>query len=188
MLAIPEPDAFAVRLGLGTGLRWAELCRAQASNVEQGVLVVSQTKTGKVRRVPLAQTLLAEVRVRVGKLVSFNEAQPSHFSRRVRRLSGVSRFHPHQMRHTFACRWLEAGGSLPALQQILGHSSVAMTQHYGKLGDEAVREQAERVWGSEDVAISVAAALLPHAARVATTSFPAHSSQNAARLRSSSST
>jgi integrase len=146
LLAIPEPHAFAIRLGLGTGLRWAELCRAQASDVEQGALVISRTKTGKVRRVPLSPQLLVEVRTRIGKLVPFDGEQPSPFSKTVRRLSGVSRFHTHQMRHTFACRWLEAGGSLPALQQILGHSSVAMTQRYGRLGDEAVREQAERVW------------------------------------------
>jgi integrase len=146
LLAIPEPHAFAIRLGLGTGLRWAELCRAQASDVEQGALVISRTKTGKVRRVPLAPQLLAEVRTRIGRLVPFDGEQPSAFSKTVRRLGGVSRFHTHQMRHTFACRWLEVGGSLPALQQILGHSSVAMTQRYGRLSDQAVREQAERVW------------------------------------------
>ena len=145
---LPEPYGFTVRVGVGTGLRWGELCRAQASHVEQGCLVVPRTKNGKVRRVPLSPGLLAEVQTRVAKLVPFDEAQPSAFSRTVRRIGGVSRFHTHQMRHTFACRWLEAGGSLPALQQILGHSSVAMTQRYGRLGDGAVREEAQRVWGS----------------------------------------
>ena len=33
-------------------------------------------------------------------------------SRKVRR----ERFYAHQLRHTFACRWIEAGGSLAALQ------------------------------------------------------------------------
>ena len=62
VLAISEPHAFVVRLALGTGLRWGELTRAQAGHVEQGMLVVSQTKSGRLRRVPLSPDLLAEIR------------------------------------------------------------------------------------------------------------------------------
>jgi len=35
----------------------------------------------------------------------------------VRRLSSIDRFYIHQMRHTFACQWLERDGSLAALQK-----------------------------------------------------------------------
>src|SRR5262245_3395904 len=54
--ALPEPYGFACRLALGSGLRWGELCRAQAADVDRsGFLVVHhRTKSGKVRRVPLA--------------------------------------------------------------------------------------------------------------------------------------
>lgn len=148
VMAIPEPYGFVVRLGLGTGLRWGELCRAQASQVERGLLVVSHTKSGRVRRVPLSLDLLREVRSRVGRLVAFSVNNPGTFSRRVRKLSGVERYHVHLMRHTFACRWLERGGSLPALQQVLGHASVTTTQRYGRLSEEAVRREAETVAGS----------------------------------------
>lgn len=36
VLAIPEPWAFVIRLGLATGLRWGELCRARREHLVQG--------------------------------------------------------------------------------------------------------------------------------------------------------
>jgi integrase len=99
MRALPEPWGFVCRLGLGTGLRWGELCRAQASDVERGFLLVHHTKSRKVRRVPLADDLLAEVRSRVGRLVPFAERSPGSFAAAVRRHAGMPRFHVHQMRH-----------------------------------------------------------------------------------------
>lgn len=151
LLGIPEPHAFIVRLALGTGLRWGELCRAQASHLEGGMLVVYQTKSSRMRRVPLADTLLHEIRNRVGRLCPFTEQSPSSFAKVVRRRSGIRKFHVHQLRHTFACRWIEAGGSLPALQQILGHASIVTTQHYARLSDEHVRSEAARINGVKQV-------------------------------------
>lgn len=143
--ALPDPHGFVCRLALPTGLRWGELTLAQASDVERGFLVVSQTKSRKVRRVPLAAEVLAEIRTRVGRLVNFAGGSPGSFASYVRRLTGIERFHVHQMRHTFACQWLEQGGSLAALQQILGHASIEPTQRYARLSDEIVMREAQRL-------------------------------------------
>jgi len=145
---LPEPYGFVCRLGLGTGLRWAELTRSKASDLERGFLVVYQTKSGRVRRVPLTPQLHAEIRAHVGRLVPFAESSTGAFGRAVRRLSGVARFHPHQMRHTFACCWLDQGGSLAALQQVLGHASIVTTQRYAKLTDEHVMAERLKMWES----------------------------------------
>jgi hypothetical protein len=51
----------------------------------------------------------------------------------------------HQLRHTFACRWLDAGGSKEALQKILGHSTITMTERYGHLSDESVFAEARGI-------------------------------------------
>lgn len=146
--ALPEPYGFVCRLALGTGLRWGELCRAQASDVERGFLLVHQTKSRKVRRVPLSPELLAEVRGHVGRLVPFAAVSPGSFAKAVRRLTGMERFHVHQMRHTFACQWMDRGGNLGALQQVLGHASIETTQRYARMSDEVVMREARRIGGA----------------------------------------
>jgi len=153
--ALEAPYGFVCRMALGTGLRWGELCRAQAADVkrvrvpgevgEQWYLEVAHTKSRRVRRVPLSAELLVELRGRVGRLVPYATGSPGSFATRVRRLTGIEGFHVHQMRHTFACQWLERGGSLAALQQVLGHASITTTQRYAKLSDEAVMREAARL-------------------------------------------
>jgi site-specific recombinase XerD len=63
----------------------------------------------------------------------------------VRELSGIERFHWHLCRHTFAAKWPEAGGSLPALQAVLGHGTIAVTEPYGTIGDDLVEREALRL-------------------------------------------
>jgi integrase-like protein len=58
-------------------------------------------------------------------------------------------FHVHQMRHTFACQWMDRGGSIAALQQILGHASIETTQRYARISDELVWRESARVFGGE---------------------------------------
>jgi len=142
ILRIPEPYAFIFRLGLGTGLRWGELVRATSTDLQKGWLIVHHTKSGKKRKVPLSPALQEELRLRVGRLLPIKDG--SGFARQVRKYSGVKRFHPHQMRHTFACRWLEQGRSLDALKRVLGHSTIVVTERYGQVSDEFVRHEAER--------------------------------------------
>jgi integrase/recombinase XerD len=155
LAALVTPYGFACRMALGTGLRWGELCRAQAADVkrvrvpgevsEAWYLEVSNTKSKRVRRVPLSAELVDELRGRVGRLVPYATGSPGSFAARVRQRSGIEGFHVHQMRHTFACQWLERGGSLAALQQILGHASITTTQRYARLTDEAVMREAQRI-------------------------------------------
>ena len=76
------------------------------------------TKRGKVRRVPLAPELPAELRGRVGRLVPFRHAD--HFAKRIRHVTGVDGSQVHQLWHTFACKWLEDGRNLSVLQALRG--------------------------------------------------------------------
>jgi integrase len=53
----------------------------------------------------------------------------------------VEDFHFHDLRHTFASRYVMRGGSLPALQQILGHATLTMTMRYSHLSPKHLREE-----------------------------------------------
>jgi integrase len=143
LVKLPDPFGFVIRFGVGTGLRWGEMVRAQARDIANGMLTVHQTKSRKIRRVPIPRALLEELRYRVGRLLPRSNA--AWFARQVRAKSSVKRFHAHMTRHTFACRWLEAGGSLAALQEILGHASIVTTQRYARLSEVHVMAEAERI-------------------------------------------
>ena len=54
-------------------------------------------------------------------------------------------FHVHRLRHTFASRYLESGGQLAALKEILGHASIRTTERYAKLLLAHVQKDAARV-------------------------------------------
>jgi len=50
----------------------------------------------------------------------------------------ISDFWSHALRHTFASHFVMRTGDLPALQQILGHYSLKMTQRYAHLAKSHV--------------------------------------------------
>ena len=50
--------------------------------------------------------------------------------RKLKKKTGIARLRAHLLRHTFATRYLENGGDMYALQQILGHTSLEMVKRY----------------------------------------------------------
>jgi integrase len=153
-----------------TGLRWGELRALRWRDVRESPyphMVVSKshdgpTKSRKVREVPLlpeAQDVLDSLTGRTGTVFSLPETA-SWIRRHVIGHSRVKDFHVHRLRHTFACRYLERGGSLEALQRMLGHSTVRLTERYGRLRPEVVAAEVRRVGrdGTVDGTVTVPSA------------------------------
>jgi len=59
----------------------------------------------------------------------------SSFSSAVKR-AGIENFTFHDLRHTFASHFVMQGGSLRALQQILGHRKIETTMRYAHLSPD----------------------------------------------------
>lgn len=170
LVALPEHWGFTLRFLLSTGLRWGEAVRARRRDIEGGQLLVRKSKSGKPRRVPLSRSILKEI-MQLGNdwIVPRQRHAPggraerssSAFNLTIRRLvakhvetlnaetqeplADLEGFHAHQCRHTFACRYLEAGGELANLKEILGHASVEQTEQYGRTSEKSIRADALRV-------------------------------------------
>jgi site-specific recombinase XerD len=52
---------------------------------------------------------------------------------------------PHTLRHSLATKWIEAGGSIVALQLMLGHDNLSTTQTYVHASAEFVRHEYDAI-------------------------------------------
>ena len=131
---------------LDSGLRKNEVVRMQLSDLHIAEnYVIVKGKGNKQRIVPLglkSQKYLVKYMVmRPAFVVSkalfltknYEPIKQGTIDKEFKKLKKVfltRRIYPHLLRHTFATRYLENGGNIYALQQILGHSSLDMVQKY----------------------------------------------------------
>jgi site-specific recombinase XerD len=63
--------------------------------------------------------------------------------------AGIQDFRFHDLRHTFASRYMMKGGDLYELAKILGHSNIKMTERYAKLAKQHIAKTggtAREIW------------------------------------------
>jgi integrase len=141
----------AIILAVETGLRKEELfgLTIQAIDLPRREIILNQTKSGAPRRVPLSdaaittiQTVIAEKDRPRGAAHLFIKADGSRygdvkkgFTAACRRAKVIG-LRWHDLRHTFASWFVQAGGDLYHLSRILGHSTIQMTSRYGHLRTE----------------------------------------------------
>jgi integrase/recombinase XerC len=163
-------DAAIHELLYSSGLRLAELVGLDVAHAKVGrytssgyldlneAQVTVTGKGGKERTVPVG----AKARDALARWIAIRAAwvkadpHPLFLSTRGERLSGRSiqtrlkaqarradvpaNVHPHVLRHSFASHLLQASGDLRAVQELLGHASIAATQVYTSLDFKRLAE------------------------------------------------
>jgi site-specific recombinase XerD len=146
-------DRAILELLYAAGLRVSELCGLDIEDVDLGhqrVRVLG--KGGRQREVPFGDAAAEALAGYVGwaRRAIFPQAPREHgplfFNRRRRRIGSRDvrglvesyvnrvlpgrRASPHTLRHSFATHLMEGGADIRAVQELLGHASLANTQRY----------------------------------------------------------
>lgn len=146
----------------GSGLRVSELTGMEMSrtDLDEGFVIISG-KGAKERMVPLSPESIRCIREYLPQRNALDVALGSEdimfLNRRGRRLTRVMIFYiikrhaelagirknisPHTLRHSFATHLLEGGANLRAIQQMLGHESIATTEIYLHIDTTRLRHE-----------------------------------------------
>ena len=165
--------AHFIRFLLLTGARKGEARTAKWRDMDfaTGLWRVPMTKSGRSRRIMLSAAAIevlerTERRTReLGLPVGpddyifpnprtgtcYNSFHIAYF--KARDIAGLPEVRIHDLRHTFASLLINNGVSLYEVQELLGHSSTAMTQRYAHLQPNKLRSRTEivsRLVGEDD--------------------------------------
>jgi tyrosine recombinase XerC len=157
-------DRALLELLYASGLRACEVVRLDVSDVflEEGEIRVRQGKGRKERVALMGRTavealqdylsrgrpaLAARARRGEGRALLLNKYGERLSDRGIRRTfdkyaaqaSARLKITPHVLRHTFATHLLENGADLRAVQELLGHASIATTQIYTHVTTERMK-------------------------------------------------
>ncbi|MBG0775247.1 MAG: site-specific integrase [Desulfovibrionaceae bacterium] len=146
-------------VALDAGLRFSEVAALAwgCVDLENGVLHVLHTKSGKDRDVPMTARLVEMfTALKAGKpsdlvfpsrLGTVHGQVPGAFKQAIKDAGlneGVAdpkmRASFHTLRHTYASRLVQAGVDLYRVQRLMGHSTPVMTARYSKLADDDLRQ------------------------------------------------
>lgn len=145
-------DRALLELLYGCGLRAAEACALELASLDGRTLRVTG-KGGRARLVPLGEPAADAVAAWLARgrpELATSDSPPAlllstrgnrldtsgvrrALSRRLRAV-GLEHHGPHALRHAYATHMLEGGGDLRAIQELLGHASLATTEVYTHLG------------------------------------------------------
>jgi integrase len=156
-----------IRLALHTGCRKGELLELEwkRADLQAGLihLEAEHTKAGRRRSIPMNRearaAIIGRARYRAqhcpdSRWVFCREdgsriqAVKRSFATACRR-AGIVDYHIHDMRHTCAAWLVTAGVPLTEVRDLLGHSSVKMTERYAHLAPENVRAAVALLDGNE---------------------------------------
>lgn len=136
-----------------TGLRIGDMQSIRGKNIINKTLVFeprktkdSETKEFTDIEIPLHPFVLANLPTKLQKEMPIFENLPSEqkINLRLKEIAKETKTKPvtyHDSRHTFATRFLAAGGRIEVLQKLLGHESILTTMIYIHIEPSQAKEQ-----------------------------------------------
>ncbi|EEU9358871.1 tyrosine-type recombinase/integrase [Escherichia coli] len=157
----PDHEGLALLMFLAlTGLRLGETRHLRLEDVDwsRKVITLRHTKNGKLRRVPVcdkAFVLLTEQRQHLGdkgwvfpgKGTDNPVSEPRRLQKRLCEAAGIPPFTIHEMRHTFATKLIESGADIHTVKDLLGHSTIKVTELYLHASPARYHEVVNRAMG-----------------------------------------
>jgi integrase len=147
--------------GLNTGMRLGELCAlgwedinlaTKTLTVRHSLVegVMDSPKNNRIRIIPLTDELYQLLIKRsVKKGLVFAHPDGGHLRKsswpwkalqRACKAAGLRRIGWHALRHTFASELVRRGAAIRAVQLLMGHATVQMTERYSHLAPSALQE------------------------------------------------
>ena len=126
---------YIVMIALYTGMRYSNIVNMKKSNIKGNVYQLdgNETKSGKGQLIYLHQDLMNEL----NKHMQAYNRDNIFITKRVKRSfktacnkAGIENFRFHDLRWTFATFLLYNNTNIKTIQNILGHSSIMMTERY----------------------------------------------------------
>lgn len=155
LLAVAEPrERLMARLAGEAGLRRAEVAKVHRDDLTDdlcGWSLIVKGKGGKQRVVPITDSLAEAIRkYQVGYSSQGylfpgqidGHVSPGHVGVLISRLMPEG-WSMHKLRHRYASRGYAGTGNIRAVQEALGHASVATTQRYTAVSNREVRAVSE---------------------------------------------
>jgi site-specific recombinase XerD len=157
----PNRDRAIILILLDTGIRASELANMKFEDLDIIARTTYVTGKGNIRRMVAFGSATARAMWTYLKMKERAKEDPVFISDRggflskdslytlIKRIcdrAGVTRDKcgPHTFRHTFAVEFLRQGGNIFTLQQMLGHSTLSMTNHYVLLAQADIKMQARK--------------------------------------------
>lgn len=146
--------ALMVRLAARAGLRRGEIAKVRGVDVERddyGPILRVMGKGRRERLVPISETLASLIVERAAESAS-SWAFPGRDEREHMSAGHVGKlitaalpggWTSHTLRHRFASRAYAGERDIRAVQELLGHTNVAVTQRYTAIPDQALRRAVE---------------------------------------------
>ena len=152
-----------IRLMISTGLRVGEVCRLRVEDISpDGLSLRVHGKGSRDRIAYVSDTALRTDLSKILKKRRIDEGSSAalflnkrgfpirtqSICSKLRKVAGdagiARRVTPHMLRHTAATLLIETGVDIRFVQRLLGHASIATTEIYTHISDEALRTTLER--------------------------------------------